>query len=1184
MKMRLLSIVLVCVLVIGMLPMTAFANMPQIATDAGASGVYTNPMYDVPEDLERPQHDPSANQPMASSTVYTSVASAGVYLREKLVDRADEISFTCKLPSSSFAGTEVGARELVLQIFEKAIEHTGVPDEGDYLLWNYRYYFYDATWQKSGSYYQINLSYQPVYYTNAEQEEKVADACTAALKKMKVSELPNFEKIFQIYKYVVDTVSYDYENLYDETYLIKHSAYAAIIDQTAVCQGYATLLYRMLLEAGIDSRVIAGEVDGVPHGWNIVKLKGNYYYLDATFDDTYLPIDYDYFLKAYVGERSLYEEYYSVDFLETYPLAHKDFVSEANYTLRESQNFQYYSIQGKALVLKYTGSDANITVPSKLGGYPVVGVCERAFANISDVKSIVFSEGIKYISMAGDTAIYQCNRIQKLSFPASLIVSEPLVTSFLNSFYLNQITIASGNQYLCEVDSVVFTEDMSILMHYPCKKANVRYEVPESVVAIWDNAFDGSSFVKEIVLPDGIIYIGENAFRSSYNLCYINIPEECIYIGDQAFARTELRSVRIPKSLQYLGERVFQETPLEKITIASGSTHFELIDGVLYYKLDDGMLCLALYPSNSGKQVYEMPDNVVTMYPYVMFQTTNLREIYLGKSLKNISYCAFSDNFYLDRVYIPRSVEVIEGSAFEYTKPEMYYQGTEDEWDEIEVADYLDSHEFLHFNISDPYNHSTVTDVVEYEEGAGGKYEIRKCDCGREYTANSAHFAYIIGENGIISATEGQKVRVCLNAGGDGLTYNWYFKDKGSDKFYYTSTYKENNYSVTMTPERDGRQVYCVVVDQHGNSDQSEVITLTMAEGLQITKQPEDASSNLNKTVKVGVEATGEGLTYQWFVKNADSDEFIKSSNRTATYATKMTEKSHGREIYCVVYDIYGNAVQTDTVRLYMNATILTQPETTYAQYGEAAKVKVVACGDGLTYQWYVKDAGSSKFSKSSVTSATYSAKMTEKTKDRYLYCVVTDQYGNSVKTDTVQLHMAASITTQPKTTYAKYDTVAKVSLKAAGDGLTYQWYVKNAGSSKYVKSSVTSATYSTRMNDKSKDRYVYCIVTDQYGNTVKSNTVRLRAAATIVTQPKDASAANGSRAVVSVKAVGDGLTYKWYYKNAGATKFTLTSTYTGTTYGLTMNEDRDGRQVYCVITDKYGNSVKSEIATLSMK
>ena len=138
---------------------------------------------------------------------------------------------------------------------------------------------------------------------------------------------------------------------------------------------------------------------------------------------------------------------------------------------------------------------------------------------------------------------------------------------------------------------------------------------------------------------------------------------------------------------------------------------------------------------------------------------------------------------------------------------------------------------------------------------------------------------------------------------------------------------------------------------------------------------------------------------------------------------------------------------------------IVTQPKTTYAKNGETVKVTVKASGKGLKYQWYIKNDGATKYTKTSVTSATYSVKMSSTTNKRSVYCIVKDQYGNSVKSNVVQLRMKATITTQPKTTYAGSGATAKVTVKAAGNGLKYEWYFKNAGATKYTKASTTSST-----------------------------------------------------------------------------------------------------------------------------
>ena len=43
--------------------------------------------------------------------------------------------------------------------------------------------------------------------------------------------------------------------------------------------------YKMLKLAGIENKIIVGNLDGVAHGWNLVKLNGKWYHLDVTNND-----------------------------------------------------------------------------------------------------------------------------------------------------------------------------------------------------------------------------------------------------------------------------------------------------------------------------------------------------------------------------------------------------------------------------------------------------------------------------------------------------------------------------------------------------------------------------------------------------------------------------------------------------------------------------------------------------------------------------------------------------------------------------------------------------------------------------------------------------------------------------------------------------------------------------------
>ncbi len=264
--------------------------------------------------------------------------------------------------------------------------------------------------------------------------------------------------------------------------------------------------------------------------------------------------------------------------------------------------------------------------------------------------------------------------------------------------------------------------------------------------------------------------------------------------------------------------------------------------------------------------------------------------------------------------------------------------------------------------------------------------------------------------------------------------------------------------------------------------------------------------------------------------------------------------------------------------------SITAQPKNGYAAEGETARASVTAEGDGLEYQWFVKTAGGKKFEKSSVTKAAYSFKMTAKASGRQVYCVVSDKYGNSQKTDTVTLKIPVplKIVLQPGNAYAKNGERAVTSVSVQGDELQYQWYLKNPGQSKFYESSVDGPKYAITMSQKISGRQVYCVITDRLGETVVSDTVTLSLPAPIMVthQPADGYAFMDEKVSTSVTAQGEDLRYQWYIKNAGQKSFSKSSV-TKATYKVTMNEKSVGRQVYCVITDKDGNQLQTRTATL---
>ena len=275
---------------------------------------------------------------------------------------------------------------------------------------------------------------------------------------------------------------------------------------------------------------------------------------------------------------------------------------------------------------------------------------------------------------------------------------------------------------------------------------------------------------------------------------------------------------------------------------------------------------------------------------------------------------------------------------------------------------------------------------------------------------------------------------------------------------------------------------------------------------------------------------------------------------------------------------------------------ITAQPDDTETPLGEMARATVAAEGEGLKYQWYGRDPGQTDFWKSSIKTKTYSVTLVKSKIGREVYCVITDKYGNTAKTRTATLNVkypegyaAPVITQQPVSAYTDIGASLSVPFTAEGDGLTYQWYLKNKGSDKWGKSSIKTDTYTVTMNKTRDGREIYCVVTDRFGNTARTDTVTIGIyipegyELTVDSQPSDCAVAKNKKAAASFKVSGDELKYQWYGKDPGQTKFWKSSIKTDT-YSVSMVPAKSGRQIYCVVTDKYGNSVTSDTVTLSMK
>ena len=157
----------------------------------------------------------------------------------------------------------------------EAMDHTGNPTEGDYLLWQYTDIHIERKLTDKDDRLRGYITYSIEYRTTAEQEKEVDAAVQQILDELDLYDASDVDKAYGIHDYICRNVQYDYS--YNE---LAYSAYGAIINNQAVCQGYTLMFYRLALELGIDNRILGDD----HHGMNMVCMEGKYYIVDTTWD------------------------------------------------------------------------------------------------------------------------------------------------------------------------------------------------------------------------------------------------------------------------------------------------------------------------------------------------------------------------------------------------------------------------------------------------------------------------------------------------------------------------------------------------------------------------------------------------------------------------------------------------------------------------------------------------------------------------------------------------------------------------------------------------------------------------------------------------------------------------------------------------------------------------------------
>lgn len=174
---------------------------------------------------------------------------------------------------------------------------TAFKDDHPQIFWLSNSYSY--SWggeQGEGTYIQLYSYLSPQQCEQSLQQlQEQAEKCISQLSP----DMTEYQRERAIHDFVASRCTYDDEALAHaedwKGWWQTFTAYGALVEGKAVCEGYARAVQLLLSYAGMQSALVRGVSDNQRHMWNLVQVEGDWYHLDATWNDSRDQGEYFYF-------------------------------------------------------------------------------------------------------------------------------------------------------------------------------------------------------------------------------------------------------------------------------------------------------------------------------------------------------------------------------------------------------------------------------------------------------------------------------------------------------------------------------------------------------------------------------------------------------------------------------------------------------------------------------------------------------------------------------------------------------------------------------------------------------------------------------------------------------------------------------------------------------------------------
>lgn len=148
---------------------------------------------------------------------------------------------------------------------------------------------------------KVNVLF-PVYIGSQENVTQSSSAYEAAINRAMGgldSRMNDLEKALELHNWLAQNCAYGRVSGNES---VANTAYGALVDGKAVCAGYMLAYAELLSRAGIENAYVSSS--SMNHAWNLVKIDGQWYHVDVTWDDKWE--------KAYSPTYDLYHDYNNI--------------------------------------------------------------------------------------------------------------------------------------------------------------------------------------------------------------------------------------------------------------------------------------------------------------------------------------------------------------------------------------------------------------------------------------------------------------------------------------------------------------------------------------------------------------------------------------------------------------------------------------------------------------------------------------------------------------------------------------------------------------------------------------------------------------------------------------------------------------------------------------------------------